>query len=278
MTTRTEHEPGAAAAADTSAALAERVRREREIYNEGLRRDRYQRVLGHTDHLPARRRDELAGRILREHGVGAALELGCKIWRPFLDRQGLRPRELHCVNISEAELEEGRALVAAASLQPTFHLMDAHALDFPDGHFDAVFGTGILHHLDLGRALAEIRRVLKPDGIMVFGEPLDNNPVGRVVRWLTPKARTADETPLRHADLARIRQDFDCELHFEQMLSVPAGLVSRLVFRDPDNPLTRSALAADGFLRARLPALGPYFRYALIVGRPRPAPAGAGAP
>ena len=104
----------------------------------------------------------------------------------------------------------------------------------------------------------------------IFFEPLDNNPVGRIVRRLTPAARTADEQPLRHTELARIGQDFDCTLYFEQLFTVPAGVLSRVLFKSPVNPLTRGAFALDEFVRTRLPALGPYFRHVLIVGRPRP--------
>jgi ubiquinone/menaquinone biosynthesis C-methylase UbiE len=53
----------------------------------------------------------------------------------------------------------------------TFEQMDAAEMTFPDQHFDLV-GCGFsLHHLaDIPAMLAEIRRVLKPDGIAVFVE------------------------------------------------------------------------------------------------------------
>lgn len=251
------------------AELDARVRREKESYNAGLQRGRYNDVLSHTDHFYTERRYDIAGQILRQHRLETVLELGCKTWPFFFRRNGLVPKDLTCVNISEAELEEGRSQVGEGPLRPNFKIMDAHALEFPDEHFDVVFGTGILHHLDLDRALTEVRRVLRPDGVVLFFEPLDNNPVGRVVRRLTPRSRTADERPLRHADLARIGHVFDCDLHFEQLLTVPAGVVSRFLLRDPVNPLTRGAFALDEVLRSRLPFLGPYFRHVLIVGRPR---------
>ena len=147
--------------------------------------------------------------------------------------------------------------------------MDAHQLDFPAGHFDLVFGAGILHHLDLDVALRELHRVLRPSGLFVFSEPLDNNPVGWLVRWLTPRARTEDETPFRFEHIASIRRWFDCELHFEQLLSVPVGLVSRALFKEPDNGLTRFAYSVDEFVQLRLPAAGPYFRKVTMVGRKR---------
>ncbi len=50
---------------------------------------------------------------------------------------------------------------------------DAQALPFDDERFDLVFGHAVLHHLpDLGAALRECRRVLRPGGWVAFaGEP-----------------------------------------------------------------------------------------------------------
>jgi ubiquinone/menaquinone biosynthesis C-methylase UbiE len=50
---------------------------------------------------------------------------------------------------------------------------EAENLPFDDERFDLVFGHAILHHIpDLARALAEMRRVLRPGGTLVFlGEP-----------------------------------------------------------------------------------------------------------
>jgi SAM-dependent methyltransferase len=50
---------------------------------------------------------------------------------------------------------------------------DAEELPFENASFDLVFGHAVLHHIpDLGRALSEFRRVLRPGGTIAFcGEP-----------------------------------------------------------------------------------------------------------
>jgi SAM-dependent methyltransferase len=51
---------------------------------------------------------------------------------------------------------------------------DLECLTFPDGHFDIVVNSDVLehvHHLD--KALAEVRRVLRPGGFHVFTVPVD---------------------------------------------------------------------------------------------------------
>jgi ubiquinone/menaquinone biosynthesis C-methylase UbiE len=53
--------------------------------------------------------------------------------------------------------------------QPSFHLMNAMRLDFPDESFDVVFHSLVLHWVaSPRRAIQEMARVLKPGGL-VFG-------------------------------------------------------------------------------------------------------------
>jgi ubiquinone/menaquinone biosynthesis C-methylase UbiE len=50
---------------------------------------------------------------------------------------------------------------------------DAQMLPYPDGHFDAAYLVATLGEVpDKGRALRELRRVLKRDGRLVVGEVL----------------------------------------------------------------------------------------------------------
>ena len=113
--------------------LSERVKREKESYNTGLRRGRYNDVLSHTDHLYSDKRFRLAGELIRAHGAGTVLELGCKTWPHFLGRNGIGPQELTCINISEAELDEGRAMVGAGPLRPRFCSWTRTRSSFPTG-------------------------------------------------------------------------------------------------------------------------------------------------
>lgn len=72
-------------------------------------------------------------------------------------------------------------------------VMDCENLTFDDNYFDVVYGRAILHHLDLAKALSEIKRVLKPNGLSVFIEPLGMNPLINLYRKMTPSRRTPDE-------------------------------------------------------------------------------------
>jgi SAM-dependent methyltransferase len=247
-----------------------RVEREKLAHNEGLKRGRYEAVLKHAGFLFEQRRLRIIGKILQARSGQEFLELGSGSWHRWIAENQVRPKRLVCINISEAEIEKGKRYAGAFHLDPEFRLMDANQLDFPDASFDVVFGSGILHHLEYERALEEVARVLRPGGLAIFHEPLNINPVGKLVRALTPAARTADERPLQGRELRVMKKLFDTEFYYEQFFAVPAGVISKLIFRTGDNPLTRSAAAVDQALLKMVPVLGPLYRHVLMAGVKRP--------
>jgi SAM-dependent methyltransferase len=138
---------------------------------------------------------------------------------------------------------------------------DAHAIAVRDGGFDAAFGLGVLHHLDLSRALPDLARVLRPGARAAFVEPLGHNPLVNLFRRLTPAMRDRDEHPLTLQDLAGAAAIFDDVEHREsQLLSLAAlalrGLpwVGERLFNLAIVPLA----AADGKLLRWMPALRKY--------------------
>lgn len=114
-------------------------------------------------------------------------------------------------DLSPGYVAEAERRATANGVSATFVAADAEHLPFPDATFDAVWGNAVLHHLDLDRAGAELRRVLKPGGVAVFCEPWGGNPVLAFARRRLPypgKDRTPDEHPLRPHDLAPLRRHF----------------------------------------------------------------------
>ena len=79
---------------------------------------------------------------------------------------------------------------------------------FKDSSFDIVYGTGILHHLNIKICLEEIHRILKPGGRLLFIEPLGTNPLINIYRRLTPLSRSDDEHPLISHDFDLIQNKF----------------------------------------------------------------------
>jgi SAM-dependent methyltransferase len=113
-----------------------------------------------------------------EHGRLApgqrALELGCGTGI-FLSQAARSGASLVGLDLTRELLAGAHARVRALS---NVRLVrgDAHRTPFPDGSFDTFYGSSILHHLDLARALGESFRLLRPGGRIVFAEPNILNP------------------------------------------------------------------------------------------------------
>ena len=132
---------------------------------------------------------------------------------------------IDAIDISSARIEAAKKIATARGIDERikFWVMDAHRLRFPDQHFDGVFGSSILHHLNLPQALAEIRRVLKPNGHAVFFEPLGHNGLINLYRKLTPHRRTQDEHPLLCSDLRLLADFFSVKITYFHLLSLAAA-------------------------------------------------------
>lgn len=75
----------------------------------------------------------------------------------------------------------------------TFRVADAHDLPFPDGAFDRVTSRlGVMYFVELGRALREVYRVLKPGGRVTFmawgpfEQPIFEILVGGTFQYVSP--------------------------------------------------------------------------------------------
>ena len=203
--------------------------KEREQYNKGLKRDGYDRFFSHCRYYYIQKRTKLIKEKMQFARGKKVLEIGSATWEGWLEHNSIIPSSLICINISEVELQRGIDSAVDSKTRPQFIQMDAHDLQFENETFDMVFGCAILHHLNMVPALDEIFRVLKPEGKILFVEPLDLNPVGKLVRSLTKKARTEDEQPLRICDIAEIKKRFHTQFFYEEFLSVPFGIVSDLL-------------------------------------------------
>ncbi|MEG3438741.1 class I SAM-dependent methyltransferase [Pannus brasiliensis CCIBt3594] len=250
--------------------IKERARKERETYNQGLKRENYEGIMSHALFFYNQIWHERVIELMREFGENkVGIELGDTIWSAWVEDTGIYPAKLTCINISEKELEKGVELSRASNFKPEFRLMDAHALEFEDNSLDFVFGAGMLHHLQLDVALSEINRVLKPDGIMFFIEPLGINPVGKLVRLLTPESRTEDETPFGFEQLKSLDKKFSTSILYGQFTSVPLGILSKFLFKTPDNILMKTAFTIDVNLEKVFPPLKYLYRSMLITGKPK---------
>jgi cyclopropane fatty-acyl-phospholipid synthase-like methyltransferase len=106
---------------------------------------------------------ELEGKDLLDYGCGMGEE------SVYFAKLGAR---VTAIDISEVG-------VATLKRRAEHHKLDIRAFEmrcdptsFADASFDRVHGMGILHHVGIEAALAEVYRVLRPGGIGVFLEPM----------------------------------------------------------------------------------------------------------
>lgn len=155
-----------------------------------------------------------------------------------------------------------------------FHELPAEALTFDDATFDVVVARDILHHCDVPKTLAEMRRVSKPGALWVVNE-IYSHSITEVVRrsWLVENMLygamrrfiygsdkpyiTEDERKLNESEISAVLENLSATTRYFNFL------VTRVI---PDK---WSAMAKVD--RALLMALKPFARYlagrALIVGR-----------
>ena len=88
--------------------------------------------------------------------------------------EAVDPGELHGIDLEDSQIALARAAAASGGHgNVTFHVGDAKDLPFDDDAFDVAHCHAVLMHIpDLAAALAEIRRVLKPGGIIACREAI----------------------------------------------------------------------------------------------------------
>jgi len=130
------------------------------------------------DSPSGRRRAARRSEIFARHGGlrpgQRALEVGCGTGI-FLEAAATTGADIVALDLSADLLAQARARVAAAG-KVRLSLGNAEQMPFREGSFDAVYGSSILHHLNIDAALAEVHRVLRPGGRIVFAEPNILNP------------------------------------------------------------------------------------------------------
>lgn len=174
-----------------------------------------------------------------------------------------RGAEVTAFDLSAAYVEEARMRAEANGVGERIVCLQAAGEDLPfaDAAFDRVWGSAILHHLELDRAARELARVLKPDGHAVFCEPWGGNRILEWARRRLPyrgKHRSPDEAPLREGDLAVLRR------HFAAVRILPFQLLGMLRRLWPAAAFVAALDRFDAALLRRCPATGRFCRYVVL--------------
>ncbi|MFN3918218.1 MAG: class I SAM-dependent methyltransferase [Flavobacteriales bacterium] len=153
-------------------------------------------------------RKDFSDRIIAFVPNKNVIECGCGV-STFSPEFAPLANSLLGIDISDEAVRQSKEKADNAGLTNCeFKVMNAEDLKVEDNSVSLIFGSGIIHHLDLDVFYKEAERVLDSKGKIIFMEPLGHNPFINFYRWITPKMRTPDEHPLLRKDLKQIAKHF----------------------------------------------------------------------
>ncbi len=157
------------------------------------------------------------------------------------------PSKITAIDISEKAIE----IAKNKNLNKVDYMVEnCENTKLNSSSFDIVYGVGILHHLNLNKAIKEIERLLKKDGTLVFIEPLGTNPIINFYRKLTPNARSKDEHPLTFNDIKYFKSLFkEVEINYYGFFT----LIFFPLYKSPKNSKIFSFLSGIDKILFKIP-------------------------
>ncbi len=137
------------------------------------------------------------------------LDLGCgsgENVRPLLARGA----SVIGIDLSQDLIELARQRLALTDQRDDARLLVGSAYDvpLPDGEVDAILCASLLHHLNIPRAMAEMKRLLKPGGVAIVKEPVRFSKTLAAIRPLFAAKEdiSEDEHPLTTEEYATVKE------------------------------------------------------------------------
>jgi 2-polyprenyl-3-methyl-5-hydroxy-6-metoxy-1,4-benzoquinol methylase len=150
--------------------------------------------------LRTKRRAEYILRQLKPDQDKRILEIGCGTGQLSAMLAGEKSSSVLGVDLCVPFIAEAKSKFQGSNLD--YDVVDFNQVTVEEflakhGHFDAVVGNGILHHLvqDLDNALETIKRLVKPGGKIVFLEPNLWNPYCFLIFSFAPLRKLAKLEP-----------------------------------------------------------------------------------
>lgn len=144
--------------------------------------------------------------------------------------------DVFAIDISERGIDLIRKKASANGVQGSVkaEVRDCYNTGFKSDEFDIVFAGGVLHHLEIESAGKELCRILKPNGIAVFTEPIREtkimDTIKKVVLFVLRKRAsevTENEEPLNLEKIKLLSKYFkNINLKYFDVLASADGLIS----------------------------------------------------
>jgi SAM-dependent methyltransferase len=176
-----------------------------------------------------------------------ALDVGCGVGLTDAHLRG-RFAELHGIDPSRVAV--GRAMTANPEVR--YKVLDGDVLPYPDASFDLVFAICVVHHVPPSEWLhfvTEMRRVVRPGGLVVVFE---HNPLNPLTRLSVLRCEFDDAAVLLSMTRAR-RLLVAAGLEPAEQRFIVFVPSERRVARALEDKLARVALGAQYYVAARRP-------------------------
>lgn len=156
------------------------------------------------------------------------IEYGCGTGSYAFKIAGNKAKMVIGIDISEVAISIAQSQSDDTS-NLSFQVMNAENLEFNNNSINLICGSGILHHLDMEKAMHSIVKVLQPQGRAIFIDPLGHNIFINLFRYLTPAIRSDDEHPLLVQDLENFKKYFHrVEVKYFYLTALVASLFADL--------------------------------------------------
>jgi len=167
----------------------------------------------------SRSRFELVMKLLPADRVERLLEIGYGSG-VFMGQLSRHCRELHGIDI-HPHAETVQANLHGLGIEARTIQGSAERMPYPDAHFDCIVAVSALEFVDdIESAAREIRRVLKPDGRLVFVTPGHSPIVDAGLFVLTRRSASKDYGGKRE----RLRRAIDSCLDVDREIGFPPAL------------------------------------------------------
>ncbi|HWP45391.1 MAG TPA: methyltransferase domain-containing protein [Blastocatellia bacterium] len=150
---------------------------------------------------------------------GRVLDAGCGTG-DFIPELLDRAEEVFALDFAEEMVEKAKSRIAPDERSRGVHFSvgDVCNLEFQDDYFDAIIAVGLIEYLaDVGTALRQMRRVLKPGGVLVITVPNLASPF-MAYETFVPKCKRAVKRALDLAGLRKLEPQFLHRHFFPWML------------------------------------------------------------
>ena len=207
-----------------------RIEREKQFHDERYSDDRREQQAGKFYSITDSIIKSYQEKILANSCNAKVIEYGCGTGSYISTIIKSKPKLVTGIDISPVAIEIAKKKAAEQNLgdKVDFQVMNAENLEFAESSYDLIYGSAILHHLDLDLAIDSIVRTLKPDGKAIFVEPLGHNFLINLYRRLTPNIRSEDEHPLLSKDLRAIASNFkQSKIHYFYLTSLAASFIAK---------------------------------------------------